>query len=86
MHFQQQHRMEQYTRYFHLLLTQPVSIETRLTERWICLMYSKSNKLITEKAVLGAELSTYSLLSHKYRELPYATDPIWIKLLSFIWK
>ena len=86
MHFQLQHRMEQYTRYFHLLLTQPVSIETRLTERWNCIMYSKSNKLITEKAVLEAELSTCSLLSHKYRELPHVTDPMWIKLLSFIWQ
>ena len=49
-------------------------------------MYSKSNKLITEKAVLGAELSTCFLLFCKYKELPYATDPIWIKLLSFIWQ
>ena len=49
-------------------------------------MYSKSKKLITEKAVLGAELSTRFLLFRKYRELLYATDPIWIKLLSFIWK
>ena len=38
---------------------------------------------MTEKAVLEAELSSCFLLFCEYKELPFATDPIWIKLWQF---
>ena len=43
----------------------------------------KSNKLMIEKGVLGAELSTHFLpyAFCNYKELPYATDPFLSKPL-----